>query len=61
MKYTKKKLTDALNRIDELACDTCRGSSDTEVELKNDYDYVFDFIKDMFKPMSEYMKGGRKK
>jgi hypothetical protein len=42
--FTKDKLIDALNRIDELACEGAGGLTEAEVELEKDYNYLFDFI-----------------
>jgi len=45
-KFTYNKLMDALNRIDEFACDAIHGSSDAELEEYNDYNFIADFIKE---------------
>ena len=44
MEQEKKKVLDALNRIDELANEGIGGNYNQAKQLEKDYNLVFDFI-----------------
>lgn len=43
-KYSLKRLVEALNRMDEYACDAIEGTTDAEIQQYKDYTLLFDFI-----------------
>ena len=40
----QNKLIDALNRLDEFACDAAQGTTDAELQVYEDYTLLFDFL-----------------